>query len=335
MTAFSRIACFERGAAAPDGGFWSAECDGARIRVARNGAEAGCARRDEKGALVALDADDRIAALAAALERLFVEDRDRRAISLAPDLIAAGEARALGCVEARLDGWLVRRAGFFQSAPLWLAHAPARHLDAAPAPGPEGRDHPRRAPEPEGLRYQRFDPDAGVHVGFRALDPERDLDRFHRWMNDGRVAWFWELALPKAELAAYIAARRADPHTHPLILCFDGEAAGYVETYWVREDRLGPYYDSAPWDRGWHALIGERAHLGREKTAAWLRALGHFLFLDCPMTEKLMGEPRADNAKLLRYAARMSYEKVREFDFPHKRAALMRLPRERFFAEQV
>lgn len=53
------------------------------------------------------------------------------------------------------------------------------------------------------------------------------------------------------------------------------------------------------------------------------------------MTEKLMGEPRADNVKLLRYADQMSYEKVKEFDFPHKRAALMRCPRARFFAEQL
>ncbi|MFV0303245.1 MAG: GNAT family N-acetyltransferase, partial [Paracoccus sp. (in: a-proteobacteria)] len=204
-------------------------------------------------------------------------------------------------------------------------------LEAGDTAGPDGRDHPRRAPKPRGLVYRRHDPVAGLDVSFRAVDPDRDLDRFHRWQNDPRVAFFWEEDKSRDELRAFLQGRLEDPHCLPLIGCFDGDEAGYFEAYWAREDRLGPYYDSGPWDRGWHGLIGERRHLGRAKTAAWLRGLTHYLFLDCPMTTQVVGEPRVDNAKLLAYADALAYEKLKEFDFPHKRSALMRCRRSGFF----
>lgn len=243
-------------------------------------------------------------------------------------LPAGAPLRALRC--ARADG-TVSRAGFFQSAPLWLLHEPQCWLEAQDVAGPDGRDHPRRAPKPEGVVYRRQDPVAGLEVSFRVVDIDRDLDRFHRWQNDPRVAFFWEEDKSPDALRDFLRQRLDDPHCLPLIGCFDGDEAGYFEAYWAREDRLGPYYDSGPWDRGWHGLIGERRHLGRAKTAAWLRGLTHYLFLDCPMTTQVVGEPRVDNAKLLAYADALAYEKLKEFDFPHKRSALMRCRRAEFF----
>ena len=57
----------------------------------------------------------------------------------------------------------------------------------------------------------------------------------------------------------------------------------------------------------------------------------YFPDLDDPRTEKVVGEPRVDNAKLLRYADALAYDKVKEFDFPHKRSALMHCWRDPFF----
>ncbi|MEY8827140.1 GNAT family N-acetyltransferase [Sedimentitalea sp. XS_ASV28] len=268
-------------------------------------------------------ATDMCADLWEELEAAFA-DPERREYRLPPDL----PLRALRC--ARPDG-VITRAGFHQSAPLWIRHEPQGWLEARNVASPDGRDHPLRAPKPCGLVYERHDPVARLSVSFRTVDPELDLDRFHRWQNDPRVAFFWEENKPRAELKTYLEDRLADPHCLPLIGCFDGDEAGYFEAYWAREDRLGPYYESLPWDRGWHGLIGERRHLGRRKTAAWLRGLSHYLFLDCPMTTQLVGEPRFDNAKLLSYADALAYEKLKEFDFPHKRSALMRCARYEFF----
>ncbi|WP_310621591.1 GNAT family N-acetyltransferase [Flexibacterium corallicola] len=227
----------------------------------------------------------------------------------------------------------VERSGFYQTPLMWLGHQPASRNSVGLMAGPDGRDHPRRPPHPQGLFYERYDRESDLTVSFRSVDLEKDLDLFHRWMNDRRVAYFWELDESKDKLRSYLEAFANRPHTYPLISCINGEDAGYFETYWVREDRLGPYYDSQIWDRGWHGLIGERSHLGRAKTSATLRSLLHYLFLDCPMTEQVMGEPRADNTKLLSYASTLGYKKLKEFDFPHKRSALMECTRDRFFSK--
>lgn len=248
-------------------------------------------------------------------------------------LEAAGhDLRSIACAARSGAQAIVNRAAFYQTADVWMKHPPVQRLATAHEPGPDGRDHPLRAPDPVGLVYERFDPVAGVTVSFRAVEVDRDLDMFHRWQNDARVAYFWQENKPRDELARFLASRQADPHNLSVIGCFDGDPAGYFEIYWGREDRLGAYYDAGPWDRGWHGLIGEPAHLGRRKTAAWLRALTHYLFLDCPMTELVVGEPRVDNAKLLRYADALAYHRIREFDFPHKRSALMHCWRSEFFA---
>ncbi|KZL12662.1 N(6)-hydroxylysine O-acetyltransferase [Pseudovibrio axinellae] len=225
------------------------------------------------------------------------------------------------------------RSGFYQNPDLWIFHKTSGRLRTGLVEGPNGRDFPLRPPHPSGLCYERYDPVADVVVSFRAVDIDRDLDTFHRWMNDGRVAYFWELAQSKDELRAYLEVLQSKPHTYPLIGCFNGEDAGYFETYWAREDRLGAYYASQAYDRGWHGLIGERKHLGKVKTGAWLRGLTHYLFLDCPLSENIMGEPRVDNAKLLSYADSLAYEKLKEFDFPHKRSALMCCRRDSFFSK--
>jgi acetyl CoA:N6-hydroxylysine acetyl transferase len=271
-------------------------------------------------------------AIAAALAARFEADLGLTELALGadtrPDLLAV--ALGHGLIASRAAP-LVRRRQFLQLPLLW-------HQDPRPLPHPrlprrleDGRVHPERPPLAAGVVYDRFDPQLGMRVSFRRVDVGRDLPLFHAWMNELRVAYFWELAQDEAQLRAYLERLEADPHAWPLIGCFDDDPAGYFEIYWAKEDRLGPYYDAHDYDRGWHGLIGARHHLGLAKTAAWLRGLTHFLFLDDPRTEKVVGEPRVDNAKLLRYADALAYDKVKEFDFPHKRAALMHCWRDPFF----
>lgn len=265
------------------------------------------------------------------VERLFSDGRERVSLPLAA-LARAGHApRDLGAARVVGDAAVIGRAGFYQTPAPWLRHPQVQRVATGTVPGPDGRDHPPRPADPVGEVYARRDPVAGLTVSFRTVDIDRDLDMFHRWQNDPRVAYFWEEDRSREELRQFLETRRDDPHNVSLIGCFNGEPAGYFEAYWAREDRLGAHYDAGPWDRGWHGLIGEARHLGRAKTAAWLRGLTHYLFLDCPMTEQIVGEPRVDNAKLLRYADALAYEKVKEFDFPHKRSALMRCRRTAFF----
>lgn len=230
------------------------------------------------------------------------------------------------------EGWSIHRAGFYQVREHWLDAAlwpvfPEQWTNTG-----EVR-HPRRPGVGDQMLYRRLIPALGKTVTLRQASVTEDGERFHRWQNDPRAARFWEYPWSRERLDAMLEERRSDPHSLPLILEVNGEPVGYFETYYVPEDRLGPYCEPQPFDQGMHVLIGERRFLGEQQTVHWLNAVSHFLFLAEPRTRNLWGEPRADNRAMLRYTRTTTWQHHGEFDFPHKRAALLCNPRERFFTD--
>lgn len=218
-----------------------------------------------------------------------------------------------------------RRALIWQVPEFWITVQPACYpLRYAVT---DGKRHPLRPSTPQGTQYQRYIGALDKTVSFRTLDAT-DLETFHRWMNTPRVARFWELQGDRATHAHYIETVLQDAHLHPLIGCFDGEPFGYFEAYWAKEDRIAPYYSVDDYDRGLHMLVGEERFRGPHFVNAWLQSLVHYLFLDDPRTRHVVAEPRADNAKMIAYMQAAGFHKIKEFDFPHKRAAMMVLPRE-------
>lgn len=194
-----------------------------------------------------------------------------------------------------------------------------------------GKRHPLRPVKPRGEVYRRFDTRLGAWISLRTVDIELDLARFNRWQNSARVANFWQEEGSLEQHREYLEKLAADPHTVTLLGCFDDEPFAYFEAYWAKEDRIAPFYDAGDYDRGIHMLVGEEHHRGPHKVASWLAALTHYLFLDDPRTQRVVAEPRADNAKMIGYMQGQRFYCEKEFDFPHKRAALMVLGRERFF----
>lgn len=225
---------------------------------------------------------------------------------------------------------VITREEFFQTPNLW-------HKSKYQSLQPElwnrtaERPYPIRNDDKDGVFYTRFAANIGKTISIRGIDPVTDLDTFHNWHNQPRVNFFWELALPKEELKQYMIKTKADSHMVPTFVEFDGKPVGYFEMYWTVEDRLGPYYDSDAFDRGFHFLIGEKDALGFSNTDSIVKSALHFLFLDDPRTRRVMAEPRHDNKKVLRYADSSGWKKLKEFDFPHKRAALLECKRENFF----
>ncbi|MEX3777204.1 GNAT family N-acetyltransferase [Pseudomonas sp. MYb118] len=194
-----------------------------------------------------------------------------------------------------------------------------------------GKRHPLRPVKPRGEVYRRFDTRLGAWISLRTVDIELDLARFNRWQNSSRVANFWQEEGSLEQHREYLEKLAADPHTVTLLGCFDDEPFAYFEAYWAKEDRIAPFYDAGDYDRGIHMLVGEEHHRGPHKVASWLSALTHYLFLDDPRTQRVVAEPRADNAKMIGYMQGQRFYCEKEFDFPHKRAALMVLGRGRFF----
>ncbi|WP_321800361.1 GNAT family N-acetyltransferase [Caballeronia sp. J97] len=224
------------------------------------------------------------------------------------------------------------RKTFWQSARPWLK-APASSDTLLSYTQTNGITHPVRPVNTEGTIYERHFPQIDMTFSLRTADPDADSQVFSDWMNLDRVAYFWDQRGTRAEHAAYLAERREDPHMHPMIGCFDGKPFGYFEFYWAKEDRLGPFYDAGDFDRGLHLLIGDAQFQSAGKLKAWWSGVLHYMFIDDPRTERLVGEPRVDHVRHIAYMHRMGFYTLKEFDFPHKRAALTVIEREKFFED--
>lgn len=222
------------------------------------------------------------------------------------------------------------RSEFFQLPNLW---SDKENYDLKPErwTATNERRHPVRPLPNQGTFYKRYLPALEKTISFRLITM-KDLDIFHEWHNQPRVYHFWELNQSKEELSTYIQKSLQDKHQIPVIVELDGRPIGYFEMYWVREDRLGPYYESDAFDRGFHFLIGDKKVLGHRTTDAIIKSGLHALYLDDPRTRRIMAEPRHDNQKVLKYAEEaIGWRKVKIFDFPHKRAWLLENSRDAFF----
>jgi RimJ/RimL family protein N-acetyltransferase len=270
-----------------------------------------------------------LAALDAASASLPQQTRFSLACGLPPSsrLVRSGAVRLTG-ERAEID-----REALWQEPRLWLPEvrdpSPLRYAVTGSA------RHPLRPPRPAGVVYRRFIPWLEQVLELRSVDVERDLPVFNRWMNEPSVAHFWQEQGDLDQHRKYLQAALADPRVTPLLGCFDGVPFGYFEVYWAKEDRIAPFYDASDFDRGWHALVGELSFRGQPYLTAWMPSISHYLFLDDCRTQRLVIEPRSDNQRMLKSLGRCGYAHLKEFDFPHKRAVLGMLLRERFFGEAL
>lgn len=268
------------------------------------------------------------------LEPRPLADKPELLLGLAVDLLL-GHHPDLKTVNVVASGTPERsftRGEFYQDPTVWHR----RPKDSAPRAEEwtltQGRRHPVRDTLVPGTFYRRYVAKIQKTLSLRTVDVDKDLDLFHDWHNQPRVYDLWELNKPKEELRAYLQKALADAHSIPMILEADGQPVGYFEFYWGAEDRLAPYYDPEPYDRGLHLLIGEPSFLGLDNTQAALSSVTHFLFLEDARTQRLVAEPRSDNQRILKYVQIVpGWRFVKEFDFPHKRAALLMASRDVFF----
>lgn len=280
-----------------------------------------------------------------ALAEVFCRDAKRQQVSLnVPFELDDHAAQAFvtravreGIVDtAAREGSTLRlttsRATFWQQPSLWLA-APSSAGTPVRYTLHHNRRHPVRAPKPEGVVYRRFMPTVGMTFSLRTVNVERDTDIFHYWQNLDRVAHFWDFKGTREQHAAYLTEQCADPHVHPLIGCFDDVPFAYFEVYWAKEDRIAPFYDAGDFDRGLHLLVGNSDYQSTGKLRAWFNGILHYMFIDDPRTQRLVGEPRIDHTRHIAWMHRLGAYTLKEFDFPHKRAALVIVERETYFGQ--
>lgn len=260
------------------------------------------------------------------LERLRLATEDSRGLE---QLIVEG------ILHRASDGSLLCETELlWQYAPQWLNRQslgvqPLKYVIS------HGARHPLRSAKASGELYRRFIPWLDQTLTLHVADVDRDLQTFNRWMNTPRVAHFWEEQGDLARHQAYLQRQLGDAHTLPVIGRFDGIPFGYFEIYWAKEDRIAPFYDVDDYDRGLHLLVGEESYRGKAFYTAWFSSICHYMFLDDPRTQRLVCEPRHDNQRQIANFDRSGFAKVKHFDFPHKRALLVMLWRERFFSERL
>lgn len=238
-----------------------------------------------------------------------------------------------GAIRIDANGARCLPAMLWQLPALWLADDSATRYPLLHTFTGDRR-HPLRPPKPAGTVYARYMPWLDAVFSLRTATLEQDLARFHAWMNDPRVAEFWMEAGDLDHHTRYLDGLIRDPHMIPLAGCLDGEPFTHFEIYWAKENRIGPYYAALDHDRGWHALVGDDRYRGKACLMAWFPAILHFQFLDCERTLHIVGEPQADHHRQIANLERAGFSKIKEFDFPHKRALLVELTRERYFAER-
>lgn len=229
------------------------------------------------------------------------------------------------------DEVYIQRAAFFQYANIWSKIQPNDNVDAPLLISAQGVEYPQRPAQPEGIWYQQYVYDLDRVISFKCADIRLDLAAFNHWHNRPEVNRMWELAGTKYEHQQYLEKQTADPHSMAVIGYVDSVAFGYLEVYWTPEDRLGIYYDCQHYDRGVHMLVGNPLFLGGRYFVNWACCLQHAIYTDEQRTGHVLGEPRADNKHVATIASKVGLQKLKEFDFPHKRAALLCSERHDFF----
>lgn len=180
--------------------------------------------------------------------------------------------------------------------------------------------------------YRRQIPSLNEHFMLRVVYMPYHLEKFHEWQNSDRVNAFWGERGDLEHHRSYLQRQLDDPHVIPVIGHFACIPFAYFEIYYAKEDPISKYVPNCgDYDMGWHALVGEEKYRGPHRVEAWISSITHCLFLLDSRTQRVMLEPRVDNVKFIKYLQTAGYVLEKEFNFPHKRAALMTITREKFF----
>jgi acetyl CoA:N6-hydroxylysine acetyl transferase len=157
----------------------------------------------------------------------------------------------------------------------------------------------------------------------RRLDPDRDLDLMHSWMNDPEVARFWKMPWSRIQIASYLGRQDLSVHSTPYLGELDGVPMSYFELYRADLDPLAQYYDAREHDAGLHGLMGPTEHRARGLAAGLLHTVTTWQLDADPRATRVIIEPDVENKRVIQLAEHAGFHRIADLNLPNKRAALM------------
>jgi len=163
----------------------------------------------------------------------------------------------------------------------------------------------------------------------RRLDPDRDLDLVHSWMNDPEVARFWRMAWPRTGIASYLHRQDSSLRSTSYLGLLDGVPMSYLELYRADLDALAQHYVAREHDMGVHLLLGPAEFRGQVLAAGVLRLVSSWQLRRDPFVTRVVAEPDLENTQLIGAYERAGFRRAKDLDLPRKHAVLMIRDRQR------
>lgn len=166
-------------------------------------------------------------------------------------------------------------------------------------------------------------------ISFRRVSMEKDVNRLHSWMHKSHVIPFWNLNISLPDYTAHLRKFLQDDHQTLLIGEMDGTPMSYWESYWVKDDIIGRYYEWDEYDQGIHLLIGPEEFLGKGFTYPLLLTMLYKKF-QINETNRIVAEPDVRNEKMIHVFEKCGFQPVKEVHLPDKTGLLMICERKGF-----
>ncbi|MGP4038749.1 GNAT family N-acetyltransferase [Gracilibacillus sp. D59] len=176
--------------------------------------------------------------------------------------------------------------------------------------------------------FEHYDPSRKLILTFREVTM-KDVNLLHSWMHEKHVIPYWRLNLPFKDYQAHVKEFLADDHQTLLIGEINGSAMSYWESYWVKDDVIGNYYEFNRFDQGIHLLIGSESYLGKGYIYPLLLTILYHKF-QVSETTKVIAEPDIRNAKMIHVFKKCGFTPIKEIELPDKKGLLMFCERDVF-----
>jgi acetyl CoA:N6-hydroxylysine acetyl transferase len=177
--------------------------------------------------------------------------------------------------------------------------------------------------------FERYDCVIQKKISFRRVSIEKDVNRLHSWMHEPHVIPFWKLNIPIPDYIDHLRNFLHDDHQTLLIGEIDGTPMSYWESYWVKDDIIGGYYEFDEYDQGIHLLIGPKEFLGKGFIYPLLLTMLHKKF-QVNETTRIVAEPDVRNEKMIHVFQKCGFQSVKEVNLPDKTGLLMICERKGF-----